>query len=405
MLGEVGFLKKGRMGNDRLRIMSIVGARPNMMKMAPLIAELRRNEDVEPVLVHTGQHYDYSMSQVFFDQLRVPPPDYNLGVGSGTHYAQTAEIMRTFGDLVQQDRPDMVVVAGDVNSTIACALVAAKEGIPVAHIEAGLRSFDRSMPEEINRILTDALADILFTTEESAGQNLANEGVDPGKVFFVGNLMIDSLVRALEIPRGSSLRLEMGLSEKPYAVLTLHRPANVDEPEQLRRTLEAIAEVAQRIPVVFPAHPRTARNIEGTAGLGVVSTWNGGPVPGRGVWMMPPASYLDFLDLMQHAVLVITDSGGVQEETTFLGVPCITYRENTERPVTVSMGTNRVVGCDPHQLLRSALEKLESANSQARSTPVCPPLWDGRAAARIVPILKQVFWQSHAACAGERVPL
>jgi UDP-N-acetylglucosamine 2-epimerase (non-hydrolysing) len=390
------------MGNNRLRIMSIVGARPNMMKVAPLIAELRRHEEIEPVLVHTGQHYDYSMSQVFFDQLGVPPPDHNLGVGSGTHYAQTAEIMRTFGDLVQQDRPDMVVVAGDVNSTIACALVAAKEGIPVAHIEAGLRSFDRSMPEEINRILTDALAEVLFTTEESAGQNLANEGIDPGRVFFVGNLMIDSLVRALEIPRASSLRLEMGLSEKPYAVLTLHRPANVDDPDQLRRTLEAVAEVAQRIPVVFPAHPRTARNIEAMAGRGVVSTWNGGPVPGRGVWMMPPASYLDFLDLMQHAVLVITDSGGVQEETTFLGVPCITYRENTERPVTVSMGTNRVVGCDPHQLLRSALEMLASTNSQARPAPLCPPLWDGRAAARIVPILKQIFCRSDAA---ERVPL
>jgi UDP-N-acetylglucosamine 2-epimerase (non-hydrolysing) len=393
----------GRMGNNRLRIMSIVGARPNMMKVAPLIAELRRHEDVDPVLVHTGQHYDYSMSQVFFDQLRVPPPDYNLGVGSGTHYAQTAEIMRTFGDLVQQDRPDMVVVAGDVNSTIACALVAAKEGIPVAHIEAGLRSFDRSMPEEINRILTDALADVLFTTEESAGQNLANEGIDPGKVFFVGNLMIDSLVRALEIPRGSSLRLEMGLSEKPYAVLTLHRPANVDDPEQLRRTLEAVAEVAQRIPVVFPAHPRTARNIEAMAGPGAVSTWNGGPVPGRGVWMMPPASYLDFLDLMQHAVLVITDSGGVQEETTFLGVPCLTYRDNTERPVTVTLGTNRVVGCDPLRLLDSALDVLEN-RGQRRIPPEHPPLWDGQAAPRIVQILKET-WQRRLACAAEPVPL
>jgi UDP-N-acetylglucosamine 2-epimerase (non-hydrolysing) len=402
MLGEVGFRKKGRMGNNRLRIMSIVGARPNMMKVAPLIAELRRHEEIEPVLVHTGQHYDYSMSQVFFDQLGVSPPDYNLGVGSGTHYAQTAEIMRKFGDLVQQDRPDMVVVAGDVNSTIACALVAAKEGIPVAHVEAGLRSFDRSMPEEINRILTDALADVLFTTEESAGRNLANEGIDPGKIFFVGNLMIDSLVRALEIPLESSLRLDMALSEKPYAVLTLHRPTNVDNPDQLRRTLEAIAEVAQRIPVVFPAHPRTARTIEAAPGLGVASTWNGGPLPGRGVWMTPPASYLDFLDLIHHAVMVITDSGGVQEETTFLGVPCITYRENTERPVTVSLGTNRVVGCDPHQLLRSALDVLESANSQPRSTRVCPPLWDGRTAARIVPILKQVFCRSDTA---ERVPL
>ena len=271
-----------KMGNNRLRIMSIVGARPNMMKVAPLLAELRRHEEIEPVLVHTGQHYDYSMSQVFFDQLGVPPPDYNLDVGSGTHYAQTAEIMRKFGELVQQDRPDMVVVAGDVNSTIACALVAAKERIPVAHVEAGLRSFDRAMPEEINRILTDALSDLLFTTEESANRNLANEGVDPGKVFFVGNLMIDSLVRALKIARQSSLRSELGLNGKPYAVLTLHRPSNVDNEDQLKRTLDAIAEVAQRLPVVFPAHPRTARNIEaaGSGGLTAVRIWKGGPLPG-----------------------------------------------------------------------------------------------------------------------------
>src|ERR1700689_1214530 len=255
MLGEVGFLKKGRMGNNRLRIMSIVGARPNMMKIAPLLAELRRQEEIEPVLVHTGQHYDYSMSQVFFDQLRVPPPDYNLGVGSGTHFAQTADIMRRFGELVQRDRPDMVVVAGDVNSTVACALVAAKERIPVAHVEAGLRSFDRTMPEEINRILTDALSDLLFTTEESANQNLSNEGVDPGRVFFVGNLMIDSLTRAIEQSRASSLRSELGLKAQGYAVLTLHRPSNVDDEEQLTRTLDVIAQLAQRIPIVFPAHP------------------------------------------------------------------------------------------------------------------------------------------------------
>ena len=215
--------KKGRMGNNRLRIMSIVGARPNMMKIAPLIAELRRHEEIEPVLVHTGQHYDYSMSQVFFDQLRVPHPDYNLDAGSGTHYAQTAEIMRKFGELVQQDRPDMVVVAGDVNSTIACALVAAKERIPVAHVEAGLRSFDRSMPEEINRILTDALADLLFTTEESASRNLANEGVDPGKVFFVGNLMIDSLVRALKRPRHPRCARRWGCSAE--ALRRAHAPS------------------------------------------------------------------------------------------------------------------------------------------------------------------------------------
>jgi UDP-N-acetylglucosamine 2-epimerase (non-hydrolysing) len=392
------------MGNNRLRIMSIVGARPNMMKVAPLMAELRQHQEIEPILVHTGQHYDYSMSQVFFDQLRLPPPDYNLGVGSGTHYAQTADIMRKFGELVQHDRPDMVLVAGDVNSTIACALVAAKERIPVAHVEAGLRSFDRTMPEEINRILTDALADLLFTTEESGNQNLANEGVAPGKVFFVGNLMIDSLVRALKIARRSSLRTHLGLASRPYAVLTLHRPSNVDSPDKLRRTLEAIAEVAQHVPVVFPAHPRTSRNID-EAELKAVRIWNGDPLPSWGIWMMPPASYLDFLDLMQHAVMVITDSGGVQEETTFLGVPCLTYRETTERPVTVSMGTNRVVGCDPGQLLLSALEVLENAQPfQARSTRLCPPLWDGRAASRIVRILKEV-WQSDPACAAERVPL
>ena len=387
-----------------MRIMSIVGARPNMMKVAPLLAELRQDPEIEPILVHTGQHYDYSMSQVFFDQLRVPPPDYNLDVGSGTHYAQTAEIIRKFGDLVQQDRPDMVLVAGDVNSTIACALVAAKERILVAHVEAGLRSFDRTMPEEINRILTDALADLLFTTEESANRNLANEGVAPGKVFFVGNLMIDSLVRALKIARPFSLRSELGLGEKPYAVLTLHRPSNVDNGDQLRATLDAVADLAHRIPVVFPAHPRTAKNIE-AFGLKAVKTWQGGSIHGPGLCMMPPASYLDFLDLMQHAVMVITDSGGVQEETTYLGVPCLTYRDNTERPVTISMGTNRVVGCDPQHLLLNALEVLESApHRPGRSAPLRPPLWDGRTAPRIVGILKEV-WQRDPAYAVERVPL
>jgi UDP-N-acetylglucosamine 2-epimerase (non-hydrolysing) len=315
--------------------------------------------------------------------------------------------MRKFGDLVQQDRPDMVLVAGDVTSTIACALVAAKERIPIAHVEAGLRSFDRSMPEEINRILTDALSDLLFTTEESANRNLANEGIAPDKVFFVGNLMIDSMVRALKIPRPSSLRSELGLRTKPYAVLTLHRPSNVDHGEELKRTLEAIAEVAERIPVVFPAHPRTARNIE-AAGPTAVRVWKGGLLPGRGLWMMPPASYLDFLDLIQNAVMVITDSGGVQEETTFLGVPCLTYRENTERPVTVSMGTNRVVGCNPQQLLLSALETLENANhsthqNKDRPAPIRPPLWDGRTAPRIVSILKEAA-QREMTCTEERVP-
>ena len=250
------------MRNQRLRIMNIVGARPNMMKVAPLLAEMRRHPEIDPVLVHTGQHYDYGMSEVFFDQLQVPQPDYNLEVGSGAHHTQTADIMRRFGELVQTDRPDMVLVAGDVNSTLACALVAAKERIPVAHVEAGLRSFDRSMPEEINRLLTDALADLLFTTEESGNHNLANEGVAPDKVFFVGNLMIDSLVKALAESQTSLLRAELGLEAQRYAVLTLHRPANVDNEEQLSSTLEAIRQVAERLPVIFPAHPRTVRNIK-----------------------------------------------------------------------------------------------------------------------------------------------
>jgi UDP-N-acetylglucosamine 2-epimerase (non-hydrolysing) len=394
------------MSNNRLRIMIIVGARPNMMKIAPLLAELRLQKEMDPVLVHTGQHYDYNMSQVFFDQLHLPHPDYNLEVGSGKHYAQTAEIMRKFGELVEHDRPDMVLVAGDVNSTFACALVAAKERIPIAHVEAGLRSFDRSMPEEINRILTDTLSDLLFTTEESANQNLSNEGVDPGKVFFVGNLMIDSLVKAMERSPASSLRSELGLHTRVYAVLTLHRPSNVDDEDQLTRTLNAIAQVAQRIPVVFPAHPRTARNIDVArrkTGLRAVRSWDGGEIQGPGLWMMPPASYLDFLDLIRHAAMVITDSGGVQEETTFLGVPCLTYRDSTERPVTVSMGTNKVVGSDPRRLVDSALELLEN-RFQGRSSRDLPPFWDGQTAPRIVHVLKRA-WQHRLACAEEPVPL
>ena len=392
------------MPDNRLRIMNIVGARPNMMKVAPLIAEMRGDESIQPVLVHTGQHYDYSMSQVFFDQLRMPEPDYNLEVGSGTHHAQTAEIVRRFGELVQNDRPDMVVVVGDVNSTIACALVAAKEQIPVVHVEAGLRSFDRTMPEEINRLLTDAISDLLFTTEESGNRNLANEGIASDKVFLVGNLMIDSLVWALHLARESALRSELDLESQRYAVLTLHRPSNVDDKDQLTRTLDAIAQIGQRVPVLFPAHPRTAAKIR-QAGLAAVKAWEGAEIREAGIWMMPPASYLDFLGLVEQAAMVITDSGGVQEETTYLGVPCLTYRNNTERPVTVSMGTNKLVGSDPRQLLRSALDLLENPQPGGnRSAPVRPPLWDGRTASRIVRILKE-YWNDHLASAQEAVTI
>jgi UDP-N-acetylglucosamine 2-epimerase (non-hydrolysing) len=380
--------------------MNIVGARPNMMKVAPLMAEMKRHDDIDPVLVHTGQHYDYAMSQVFFDQLGMPEPNYNLEVGSGTHHSQTAEIIRRFGELVATDRPDMVLVAGDVNSTIACAIVAAKENIPVVHVEAGLRSFDRSMPEEINRLLTDAISDLLFTTEESANRNLADEGVSPEKVHFVGNLMIDSLVGALDLARASALRNELGLTPGGYAVLTLHRPSNVDDTEQLKRTLDAILKIAERIPILFPCHPRTAARIA-TAGIQGLKAWEGGAIFGNGLWRMAPASYLDFLGLVEQAALVLTDSGGIQEETTYLGIPCLTYRENTERPVTVTLGTNKLIGSDPERLLQEALATLdEKGVNENRRAGTAPPLWDGKAAQRIVKVLK-LYWRDRSDC-GQR---
>lgn len=376
------------MNTKPLRIMNIVGARPNMMKVAPLMAEMKLHREIDPVLVHTGQHYDYAMSQVFFDQLNMPEPNYNLEVGSGTHHAQTAEIIKRFGELVAKDRPDMVLVAGDVNSTIACALVAAKESIPVAHVEAGLRSFDRTMPEEVNRILTDAISDLLFTTEQSGNMNLAQEGVPAEKVFFVGNLMIDSLVSAIDLARESALCKELSLQSRGYAVLTLHRPSNVDDPAQLKRTIGAIQEIAKSIPVLFPCHPRTAARIA-AAGLSGLNAWERGPIPGSGIWKMPPASYLDFLGIVDRAAFVLTDSGGIQEETTYLGVPCLTYRDNTERPVTVDLGTNRLVGSDPDRLLAEAMAILECrALCGIESSQVHPPLWDGKTAWRIVEILK-----------------
>lgn len=392
------------MAKQRFKIMNVVGARPNMMKIAPLMAEMRRHEDFNPLLVHTGQHYDYAMSQVFFEELNMSAPDYNLGVGSATHYEQTGEIMQKFGDLVQQNRPDLVVVAGDVNSSLACALVAAKENIPVAHVEAGLRSFDRSMPEEINRVLTDALADLLFTTEASGNENLAREGVPAHKIFFVGNLMVDSLVNTLQQQQPSAIRARLGLLAQRYVLLTLHRPANVDHEDSLRDTLTAVRRLGQELPIVFPAHPRTTRNIERFA-IGGVQRWHGEALPSQGLFLLPPASYRDFLELMRHADLVITDSGGVQEETTFLGVPCLTYRERTERPVTVEAGTNRVVGCDPQELFRQACRALENGKArQPESVLARPPLWDGQTAPRIVTVLKQALTQTQAS-AAERVPV
>lgn len=371
---------------ETFKIFNVVGARPNMMKMAPIISEMRRYRDLQPILVHTGQHYDFQMSQVFLQQLNMGQPDHNLQVGSGTHHWQTAQIMMSFGELVQKNRPDMIVVAGDVNSTVACALVGAKELIPVAHVEAGLRSFDRSMPEEVNRVLTDALADLLFTTERSGKENLVREGVAEERIFFTGNVMIDSLVKTIDQARHSPILSRLGVRPRQYGILTLHRPSNVDDPQQLRVTLEAISEIAQEIPIVFPVHPRSAAR---AANLHIrnMHRWDGNtPVARAGLWTMPPTPYIEFLCLMDSAAVVITDSGGIQEETTYLGVPCLTFRENTERPVTVTNGTNRLIGSNPQNLALEARKVLRESRAR-QQTP--PPLWDGHAAERIVTLIRE----------------
>jgi UDP-N-acetylglucosamine 2-epimerase (non-hydrolysing) len=373
------------------KVFNIVGARPNMMKIAPIISEMRRHSDIRPVLIHTGQHYDFKMSKVFLEQLNMGEPDYNLQVGSGTHHWQTAEVLRTFGELVQKDRPDMIVVAGDVNSTIACALVGAKEAIPVAHVEAGLRSFDRTMPEEVNRILVDAISDLLFVTEESGRENLLREGVDTQKIVFTGNVMIDSLVSGLESARRSSILSHLGVEKNRYAILTLHRPANVDDKERFAATLAAVAEVGREIPVIFPVHPRTASRV-GELKEGIAQAWDeNSSVGASGIWMIPPASYTDFLCLLDSASLVITDSGGVQEETTYLGVPCLTYRDNTERPVTVKQGSNRLIGTCPENVI---IEAKKILNQGPRNSIIPPPLWDGHAAERIVSKIRNYLAQN-----------
>jgi len=356
-------------------ILNVVGARPNFMKIAPVV-EAMRGAGLAQILVHTGQHYDEKMSELFFQQLGIPRPDLNLDVGSGSQAQQTAEVMRRFEPVVLEKRPEMVVVVGDVNSTLACALVAAKLGVPVAHIEAGLRSFDRTMPEEINRVLTDAIADDLFVSEPSGLANLKREGVPGEKVHFVGNVMIDTLLRHRAAAEQSDIRTRLGLeSGQTYALVTLHRPSNVDSPDTLRGLLNALETLARDLPVVFPIHPRTRKNAL-DAGLGARLDR---------LLTTEPLGYLDFLHLMSHASLVVTDSGGVQEETTVLGVPCLTVRENTERPATIECGTNRLVGSDPEAMLRAAREVLAGWRPSGR----LPELWDGQAAARIVDILKR----------------
>jgi UDP-N-acetylglucosamine 2-epimerase (non-hydrolysing) len=350
-----------------LKIFHVVGARPNFMKVAPVLNALKARRNIDQALVHTGQHYDVNMSDVFFEQLEIPAPDFNLAVGSDTHAKQTAEIMTRLESVVVQQRPDLVLVYGDVNSTVAAALVCAKLGVRLGHVEAGLRSFDRTMPEEINRLVTDQLADLLFTPSEDGDLNLQREGIPRERIFQVGNVMIDSLVKLLPV---AQCRRREGFPQH-YAVVTLHRPANVDDSNRLRGILQSLLDVSRDLAVVFPAHPRTQQRIK-EFGLNAAQ-----------LQVLNPLPYVDFLALQSHATVVITDSGGIQEETTYLGIPCLTMRENTERPITVSLGTNCLVGCNPDKL-RSELAQILAGKGKKGTVP---PLWDGRAGERIAALL------------------
>lgn len=347
----------------------IVGARPNFMKAAPVVTALDAL-DRPPMLVHTGQHYDETMSKVFFDQLHLPQPDRNLGVGSGSHAKQTAALMVALEDLLMEVEPERVVVYGDINSTLAAAVVASKLHIPVAHVEAGLRSFDRDMPEEVNRVVTDALSDLHFTTSPEAEVHLSREGIGANGVHFVGNPMIDTLLRFRDVLDADQARRHFGMPQR-YGVATLHRPSNVDDSEAAARVVDGLERVSREIPILLPLHPRGRRVLEDQGLLAL-----------PGVQVVDPVGYLEFMALMSGASLVLTDSGGIQEETTVLGVPCLTLRENTERPITIEMGTNRLVGNDPDAIELSAKEFLENP-----PTGRIPPMWDGKAGDRIASIL------------------
>lgn len=358
-----------------LKIVHCVGARPNFMKMAPVMAAFSQRPDLfQQILVHTGQHYDARMSDVFFDELGLPKPDINLEVGSGTHAVQTAQIMTRFEPVITEHKPDWVFVPGDVNSTIACALVATKLGVKVAHVEAGLRSRDRTMPEEINRILTDQISDLLFTPSRDGDENLLREGIDGSKIKFVGNVMIDTLVRLLPEAkkRWPGLQERLGVT-KPFFLATLHRPANVDNPESLARLIDALNRVAEMHPVLFPIHPRTrSRIVDGSLSSRIT--------------LCDPLSYLDFVAAQSESLVVISDSGGVQEETTYLGVPCLTLRSNTERPITISEGTNRLIGDRTDTLV----DEVHAAVSRRRSEPAKLEYWDGKAAIRIAAVMEEL---------------
>ncbi len=378
------------MKND-LTIMTIAGARPNFMKVASITEAVKAHNEhkgtpeINHILVHTGQHYDQKLSKCFFDELRLPRPDINLEVGSGSHAVQTAEIMKRFEPVLLQELPDILIVVGDVNSTVACTLVASKIQYPedshltrgmnrplIVHVEAGLRSGDRSMPEEINRILTDALSDILFLTEEDAENNLRAEGIPEDRFLMVGNVMIDTLQRHIEQANERNVREELNIPEK-YALVTMHRPSNVDSKDTLKPLLDCLIEISSMIPVVFPVHPRTKNSM---TGLGLWDDFSSH----KDIMLLDPLTYLDFLNLMSHASLVLTDSGGIQEETTSLQVPCITMRENTERPITVTLGTNYLVGTNPEEIIKVAKDILNGKGKRGQ----VPPLWDGKAGERII---------------------
>jgi UDP-N-acetylglucosamine 2-epimerase (non-hydrolysing) len=355
-----------------IEIVCVVGARPNFMKMAPILDALRAYPDIKPYLVHTGQHYDEEMSRVFFVELGLPRPDQDLEVGSDSHGRQTGKIMMAFDSLLDGRSTRMVVVVGDVNSTVACSLVAVKRGILVAHVEAGLRSRDRTMPEEINRLVTDAISDILLVTSPDGIDNLRAEGVPASKIHLVGNPMIDSIVRHRDAARARNVPQRFGLAPRRYGLVTLHRPSNVDDPDTLAGILESLQALARRVPILFPVHPRTRERIRSL-----------GFQPGPGLALHEPLGYLDFLGLMDQATFVLTDSGGIQEETAALGVPCLTLRANTERPITLTEGTNRLLGTDPRAIVPAATALLDG------DTPVprCPALWDGHAGQRIAKVL------------------
>lgn len=362
------------MGN--LKIINVVGARPNFIKIAPIIAEYRAYPDIKPILVHTGQHYDEKMSDLFFRQIGIPEPNINLEVGSASHAVQTAEIMKSFEPVVLQNKPDAVLVVGDVNSTISCGLVAAKLGIKLIHVEAGLRSFDRSMPEEINRILTDSISNLLFCTEQSGVDNLLKENISGEKIFLVGNVMIDTLIGNLRKAEESRILDQLNLDSESFALLTLHRPSNVDNMDIFSRILDALEIIQKDIPVIFPVHPRTRSNLHST------------PLGKRidamaGLHLLEPLGYIDFLKLIASAKIVLTDSGGIQEETTFLKIPCLTLRENTERPVTTEIGSNRIVGTDTQTIIAAYRQALNGGSENAQ----VPPLWDGHTAERIVKVI------------------